>query len=64
MGGFLKCPKCNDYMFMRIEYNAAIPYVWHKCESCGYDTKDAWKETKTSNRTDYVGGTMNGTSIV
>ena len=40
MGGFMKCNKCDSYMFMKNEYNAGIPIVYHECNNCGNSTKN------------------------
>lgn len=41
MGGFLKCPKCNEYMFLCFDHNAAPPIAYHEC-SCGYNNKNMY----------------------
>ena len=49
----LRCPKCGYYMYMNIDYNNAMPIVWHKCENCGHDNKNIWEDFETTNKTNY-----------
>ena len=48
-----RCPKCGCYMTMRINYNNAIPIVWHECENCEYDNRNMWSNIITTTSTNY-----------
>lgn len=41
MGGFLKCPKCNEPMFLCFDHDTTPPVVYHEC-SCGYSNKNIY----------------------
>ena len=41
MSGFLKCPKCNEFMFLSFDHNTAPPIAYHEC-SCGYNNRSMY----------------------